>query len=636
MRKFLLFFLIVVFSSTSKAQQTPFSKGINLTNWFQYGDAQQIPFTRYRKKDFAQIKSLGCDVIRLPINLHSMTLGDAEHTLDPLFLMFLDSAVSWAEELNLHLILDNHTFDPAVSTDPAVEEILVKVWKQMALHYRDRSDKIYYEVLNEPHGISDAIWGDIQGRVIDTIRSVDSKHTIIIGGAGWNSYNNLQYLPFYADTNLIYTFHFYDPFLFTHQGASWVGPSLEPLAGMPFPFRAADMPVLPSAFQGTWIESTYNNYANEASLSHLEQQMNKAVQFRQARNVPVFCGEFGTYIPNSNSDDRVNWYEAIRSMMDSMGISWTSWDYHGGFGVFLPETEGLFDHHLNIPLVQALGFNAPPQGPLIIQPDTAGFFVYRDYVEEGIREAHASDGPISFFGNNNPNYGTYHISWKDGGQYSSVRFNYFPDKDLSLLTVGGFALDFFVRPGEGTRNLSLDVRFLDSNTTDPSDLPWRMRHSFETGTGSWLHYHIPLTDFVEHGSWYDNTWHEPEGLFDWSEVDRLEFVAENGPFAGEISFDHVQLTELDTARVNASTSVVGEERPIAIVYPNPFIDEINLSLVDEVPYEVAVRGSLGKLIWQGRVRQAKNIPLPGLSPGLYLISLRNPSGKITSYRLWKE
>ncbi|MCI4669450.1 MAG: glycoside hydrolase family 5 protein [Bacteroidia bacterium] len=218
-----------------QAQETPFSRGVNLTNWFQAPNAFQIPFSRYQKSDFEDIKSLGCDVIRLPINLHFMTQAGHDYVLEPLFLQFLDSAVAWAEELDLHLILDNHTFDPAVNTDPNVGEVLTKVWVQMAAHYKNSSDKIYYEVLNEPHGISDVLWGSIQGRVIDSIRTVDKRHTIIVGGSNWNSYRNLQFIPQYSDTNLIYTFHFYDPFIFTHQGASWVGPSMERLSNVPYP-----------------------------------------------------------------------------------------------------------------------------------------------------------------------------------------------------------------------------------------------------------------------------------------------------------------------------------------------------------------------------------------------------------------
>src|SRR5690554_3019824 len=160
MQKFILHFAFttwIVFTGLSMAfsQDIPFQRGINLTNWFQARSPGAIQFGKYGKKDFENIKSLGCDVIRLPINLHSMTMGAPEYKPDPLFLTFLDSAVAWAEDLELHLIIDNHSFDPAVNTDPAVELILVKVWSHMAQYYKDKYENLYYEVLNEPHGIDD-------------------------------------------------------------------------------------------------------------------------------------------------------------------------------------------------------------------------------------------------------------------------------------------------------------------------------------------------------------------------------------------------------------------------------------------------------------------------------------------------
>ena len=115
--------------------ETPFNRGINLTNWLQAGSPSEIQFNRYTQRDFERIRNLGADVIRLPLNLHFMTSGAPDYTLDPVFLGYLDETIDWAEALGLHLILDNHTFDPAINTDPAVGQILEKVWLQMAERY---------------------------------------------------------------------------------------------------------------------------------------------------------------------------------------------------------------------------------------------------------------------------------------------------------------------------------------------------------------------------------------------------------------------------------------------------------------------------------------------------------------------
>ena len=188
------------------------------------------------------------------------------------------------------MILDNHTFDPSDATDPQIGDVLHHVWLQMALHYKDKSDNILYEILNEPHGISHERWNTIQGEVIETIRTVDSTHTIIVGGADFNSYNSLNKMPTYEDDNLIYTFHFYDPFVLSHQGASWTTPSMVDLSGIPFPYAREQMPRFPTSLQGTWVQGAFDNYNNEGNANFIKQKIDIAAEFSRQRAVPVFCG----------------------------------------------------------------------------------------------------------------------------------------------------------------------------------------------------------------------------------------------------------------------------------------------------------------------------------------------------------
>ncbi|NJK98609.1 MAG: glycoside hydrolase family 5 protein [Bacteroidales bacterium] len=476
--------------------QINFNRGVNITNWFQAGSARQIQFSKFTRQDFTQIKSLGCDVVRLPINLHFMTLGAPNYTLDPLFLEFLDQVVDWAEELQINLILDNHTFDPQTNTDPNVGTILVKVWKQMAEHYKDRSEYILYEILNEPHGITTTQWGQIQQNAIDAIRQVDNRHTIIVGASGYNSYNEMKNLPAYSDTKLIYTFHFYDPFIFTHQGASWNTPSMVPLAGVPFPYSSSTMPACPAALKGSWVESAMNNYANDGTVAKVKQLIDIAVDFKNTRNATIFCGEFGVYIPNSNNADRVYWYEVVRKYLEEKGIPWTIWDYTGGFGIFKKGSDELFEHDLNTPLLTSLGFNVPEQKPFVLKADSIGFPIYTDIIGKNILES-GSNGTVDFYNASKPNNDKYCLYWTNAAQYNAIGFNFKPDKDLSKLVSEGYALDFIIRgTAPGTK---FDIRFWIPKPTDPADHPWRMRVSIDDNTATWnrywQHVRIPPVEF---------------------------------------------------------------------------------------------------------------------------------------------
>ncbi|RNI26465.1 cellulase family glycosylhydrolase [Rufibacter latericius] len=625
------------------AQETPFKKGVNLSNWFQANSARQISFSRYTKKDFEQIKSLGCDVIRLPINLHGMTKGAPNYTLDPLFLSFLDQAVTWAEELDLHLILDNHSFDPLDNTQPSVEGILEKVWTQMAQHYKDRSDKVYFEILNEPHGISDAQWNAIQGRIIQVIRRHDTRHTLIVGATNFNSYQNLAQVPVYPDNKLIYTFHFYDPFLFTHQGATWVAPSLLPLANMPFPYRAQDMPAFPNSLRGSWMEGAYNNYAQEGTVAKVKQLIDIAAQFKEARKVPVYCGEFGVFQDNSRNEDRVFWYNEVRRYLEEKKIGWTSWDYHGSFGLFTKGGSDLFQHDLNVPLLQALGFTVPPQTPYVKQPEGKGFPIYTDFLGQNIQNGSFGNGPLDFYFDQKPNNGRYSLAWTGAEQYSSIGFDFTPDKDLSKLKQENYAVDFLFR---GTAPaVSFDLRFIDTKTTDPSDHPWRSGITITPEQvpfdGRWHHVRLPLNSFTEKGSW-DNAWFNPEGKFDWTSIDRLEITAEHAPLGQtKLWFDNLVISDQDTAKIYDpsvfSGAVTGVQTSLSSaeikVYPNPAAGFLLLETTLPGTLTAELRNSVGTLVCRARFTRKLELSTASFAAGAYFIKVIQPNGQFITRKV---
>lgn len=621
---------------TAHAQTTPFSRGVNLTNWFQEASPRQIQFSKYTKKDFADIKALGCDVIRLPVNLHAMTSGAPLYTPDPLFLGMLDQAVNWAEELGLHIIIDNHTFDPAVDTPVNIYTVLVPVWKQMAAHLKGRSTLVHYEVLNEPHGINEHLWNTIQKMVIDTIRSVDTKHTIIVGPANWNALSSLAGMPAYADTNLIYTFHFYDPFLFTHQGASWASPSLVPLAGMPFPYDAARMPALPDTLKGTWIQDAYNGYATAGTNAAVTATLDAAAAFRTSRKVPLLCGELGVFIPNSPDSDRVRWYDVVRKRLEQNGIAWTSWDYQGGFGLFRKDSPEMFEHDLNTPLISALGLTVPPQTPYVKRPDSVTLPLYADFAGPRIR-TYFNGAYGDFYSTQGPAAGSYALRFGNAPQYEAVQFKFVPEKDLSRLLMQWGTLSMKVR--SASPDLAFDVRFVDTKT-GPTDRPWRMRKVITSAAaawdGQWHTLSIPLSSFAEHGAW-DNGWYNPIGAFDWTSVSHFEIVSEQASLAGkEVFFDDIYIVPFFPESVADGTAP--EAFTLHQNYPNPFnpVTAIAYSVPTDGAVTLTVYDLLGRevsVLFSGFARAGEHTAVfdaSHLSSGVYICRLT--SGRFNAAR----
>lgn len=343
----------------AKMYTAPFEKGVNFTEWLEFRPAEQIDENYFTKKDFENAKSIGCDVIRLPMHFEKICHEEDGYLIPQKIYDILDRVVSWCDELKLYIIFDFHNDCSGDSKTPDdIDKVLAPVWKQLASRYKDSSEYIVYEIMNEPHAIDIALWNSIIEKIFVMIREIDKKHWIIVGGADWNSTAAMKTLPDFKDDKVIYTFHFYDPHTFTHQGASWC--HMERVMGLPFPYDAEKMPPLPE--NPTEIElNCFQNYPVNGQLSKVVDCFDQYAEFSSERKAPVFCGEFGCCMTVPN-DLRVNWYNIVGGILNERGIAHTSWDWYGSFGVFNKMPHGKrpkFPEDVNVDIIEAMGFKLP-------------------------------------------------------------------------------------------------------------------------------------------------------------------------------------------------------------------------------------------------------------------------------------
>ncbi len=355
--------------SMKKAVSAPFTKGVNFSNWMEHRPADQINTEAYTRTDFENVKKLGCDVVRIPIHFEKLCGPAPDFAIPEKIMNLLDKIALWAEELKIHVVFDFHNATNTDSfTSPAVEQILQAVWTQMAEHFADSTDYLVFELMNEPHGIEIPVWNRIIERVFNSVRKIDTKHYIIVGGADWNSFSAMKTLPDFKDSKIIYTFHFYDPHTFTHQGATWC--HMERVTGIPFPYDAAKMPEPPADATEYELEK-FRNYPQEGTLEKMQQFFDQYVEFSIERNAPVYCGEFGCFAPFAKPEERVNWYRITAEALESRNVARTSWDYFHAFGIFdYSKIRGLpmeeirnykwnFPEDLNRDIVRALKLTLP-------------------------------------------------------------------------------------------------------------------------------------------------------------------------------------------------------------------------------------------------------------------------------------
>ena len=195
----------------------PFHKGVNLSNWLEPWYGLSVSSNFFGRQDFEDMKSMGVEIVRVPIHFEAFSSRDPDFVVDEKLWKIIDEAVGWCTELKLYMIIDMHNdCNGATKTRPDVEVMLNKIWPQIAERYKNSSEYILYEIHNEPHFKSGnlnadiAKWGKIQGRILKLIRTIDTKHTVIVGAENWNNIEALLKLPDYEDDNIIYVGEFTD------------------------------------------------------------------------------------------------------------------------------------------------------------------------------------------------------------------------------------------------------------------------------------------------------------------------------------------------------------------------------------------------------------------------------------------
>jgi hypothetical protein len=327
--------------ATAFARALHIRHGINASEWFaQSGDYSAARIGRYTdSSDIVLIARLGFDHVRLPVDGAALEQNPrGADGLNDEFLSRLDGAVDTILANGLAVVVDLHAEDsfkqPLATSDDAVDR-LVMLWRRLAAHYAGRDpDRLFFEILNEP-GMSDSYrWAGIQQRLAAVIRKAAPHHTLIATGGSYSSIRDLLALEPLADGNVLYTFHFYEPHAFTHQGATWGVAWWSYIHRIPYPPSAGSMHDLlaqvpdeadRAALEDYWLDGWNGN--------RIRALIDEAAAWAAERKVPLYCGEFGAYRNYADSVSRASWLHDTRTALEADGIGWAMWDYRGGFGV---------------------------------------------------------------------------------------------------------------------------------------------------------------------------------------------------------------------------------------------------------------------------------------------------------------
>lgn len=162
------------------------------------------------------------------------------------------------------------------------------------------------------------------------IRKIDNHHTVIVDCVDWSAVSGLNGLRIpAAESNVIVTFHYYNPGLFCFQGQPWIGPDWA-TTNITWP-GPPPRPVIPAAGVGRWVIIWINQYNtigspefNPGGPGIIRMEISNAAAWGLANHRPLWMSEF-TCQDRADMTSRSNWTAFVRKELESHNIPWSYW-----------------------------------------------------------------------------------------------------------------------------------------------------------------------------------------------------------------------------------------------------------------------------------------------------------------------
>jgi len=378
-RKLSLFFFLSTVVTTALAQIAPqplpavsasrlaqIRHGINASEWFaQVWDPKGYTKEHFESwntaADFTLIKSMGFDHVRLSINPQPLMDAERHQNGSADYFGYLDAAVKMILDAGLAVELDMHPdsdFKQRLAKEDDFVERFAAFWRMFAQHYSSwDADKVFFEVLNEPEMRDPYRWYGVEAKLATAIRQGAPAQTIIAAGAKWDDDDDMVFLEPLPDPNVVYVFHFYEPHIFTHQGATWGAYYWRWVKGLHYPSSPENAAQVAAAVPEAVNRLSVIRYGQEHwDAARMEAEINQADDWAKRHKVPLICNEFGVFRNFSDPKDRAAWIKDVREALERHNIGWAMWDYSGSFGT-VTKQNGKATPDENV--IRALGLNVP-------------------------------------------------------------------------------------------------------------------------------------------------------------------------------------------------------------------------------------------------------------------------------------
>jgi endoglucanase len=331
------------------ARYARLGKGVNIPSWFwnQYGPDLEGQQRRYiQQTDVDRLKALGVRHVRIPIESDYMYDWNRPDQLRTQYLDELDAGIRLFLRNDVAVIVSPFgQYNQRALTNPDSVARFMRVFAGFMSQYDP--NRLFIQTANEPEG-TPGTWWFTQYRVIQAIRERAPGHTIIGTttlkfGPGWDNWGTVNALtqvnPYTDERNIVYGFHFYEPFPFTHQGAFWASPGYASLYDLPYPSTPENVAPIVDRLrrEGNWtVAEQVRAYGNQRwNSERVRARIGEVGAWARRNGVRVIADEFGVFAEGGvQGFSRDTYLRDVRVALESNGFGWSMWDFADGFGLF--------------------------------------------------------------------------------------------------------------------------------------------------------------------------------------------------------------------------------------------------------------------------------------------------------------
>jgi endoglucanase len=253
------------------------------------------------------IRQGGFATVRIPVRWSAHAAATPPYAIDAAFTDRVTWVVDQALSAGMMVVLNAHHYEEIFQDPHGQRDRFLAMWQQIATHFAGYSDSLVFEVLNEPHdSLTPELWNQFLVDALAVIRQSNPTRYVVLGTGEWGGIGAMHRLQLPDDHRLIFTFHYYNPFQFTHQGAEWVQGST------------------------AWLGTPWGTSRERTAV---QDDFDTVAAWAVQHQVPVLMGEFGAY-SRAAMRDRIAWTTFVAREAEKRGFSWAYWEFDAGFGAY--------------------------------------------------------------------------------------------------------------------------------------------------------------------------------------------------------------------------------------------------------------------------------------------------------------